>query len=180
MLTKKQRNIILDNPLNIYIMKTKSSYGIGKIYTAVVKKVKKDRIFFDIKCFIFNPEEQEEIVKKAVFFIKQKNFNPFICFKQEDIVDVKVVNLHNPCKNIYHMEYEVIPCTLPADEYIKEHPVGTMVQGTIESITGATMTVCLAPNVYALTKRSKHAHTGQSIDCKIDRFHNQKISLRVF
>lgn len=161
-------------------MKATSSYGIGKTYTAVVKRVKKDRIFFDIKCFFFNAEEQKEIVKKAVFFIKQKNFNPFICFKQEDIVDVKVVNLHNPNKNIYHMAYEVIPCSLPTDDYIKEHPVGTLVQGTIDSITGSTMTVCLAPNVYALTKRTKHAHTGQTIDCKIDKYRNQKISLRVF
>lgn len=161
-------------------MKPKSSYGIGKIYTAVVKKVKKDRILFDIKQFRFNADSQEEITKKAVFFIKQKNFNPFICFKQEDIIDVKVVNLHNPSKNIYHMEYEVILCTLPADEYIKTHPIGTMVQGTIETITGSTMMVCLAPNVCALTKRTKHARTGQKIDCKIDRFHNQKISLRVF
>lgn len=161
-------------------MKTTSSYGKGKVYTAVVKKVKNDRVLFDIKQLIFCEGEPLEIIKKAVFFIRQKNFNPFICFKQEDIIDVRVVNLHNPDKNIYHMAYEVVPCTLPADEYIKEHPIGTMVQGTIESITGSTMMVCLAPNVYALTKRTKHAHTGKIIDCKIDRFHNQKISLRVF
>ena len=161
-------------------MKTASSYGKGKIYTAVVKKVKKNRILFDIKQLIFCEDEPLETIKKAVFFIRQKNFNPFICFKPEDIVDVKVVNLHNPSKNIYHMAYEVVLCTLPADEYIKKHPIGTMVQGTIESITGATMTICLASNVYALTKRTKHAHTGKIIDCKIDRFHNQKISLQVF
>lgn len=161
-------------------MKPKSAYGVGKIYTAIVKKVKDDRVLFDIKQLWFTADGQEEVTKKAVFFIRQKNFNPFIFFKKEDIVDVKVVNLHNRNKNIYHMKYEVIPCTLPMDEYIKEHPIGTMVQGKIETITGSTMMVCLAPNVYALTKRSKHAHTGQIVNCKIDRFHNQKISLRVF
>lgn len=161
-------------------MKPKSSYGVGRIYTAIVKKVKEDRVLFDIKQLWFNADGQEEVTKKAVFFIRQKNFNPFIFFKKEDIVDVKVVNLHNPYKNIYQMEYEVIPCSLPTDEYIKEHPIGTMVQGTIESITGSTMMVCLAPNVYVLTKRCKHARTGQIVDCKIDRFHNKKISLRIF
>ena len=161
-------------------MKPKSSYGLGRIYTAIVKKVKDNRILFDIKQLRFNADSQEEVTKKAVFFIRQKHFNPFIFVKKEDIVDVKVVNLYNPDKNIYHMEYEVVPCTLPADEYIKTHPIGTMVQGTIEAITGSTMLVCLAPNVYALTKRTKHARTGQIVDCKIDRFHNQKISLRVF
>ncbi len=161
-------------------MKTKSSYGIGKIFTAVVKKIKKDKIFFDIKQLLFNEDGQEEITRKAAFFIKQKHFNPHLFFKKEKIVDVRVVRLLNPRKNACFLDYEVVPCTLPVDEYIKAHPIGTMVQGTIETITGATMTICLAPNVYAVTKRCNHAHTGQIIDCKIDRFHNQKISLRVF
>ena len=161
-------------------MKPGSSYGVGKIYSAVVKKVKKDKIFFDIKLFTFNDSEAGQTVKKAAFFIKQKHFNPFIFFKRESIVEVCVTRLLNPQKNACSLDYEVVPCLLPIDIFIYEHPVGTMVQGTIETITGSTMMVCLAPNVYAITKRSKHAHTGQVIDCKIDKFRNQKISLRVF
>ena len=30
-------------------MKKKNSYGVGRIYTAVIRKIKNDRIFFDIK-----------------------------------------------------------------------------------------------------------------------------------
>ena len=74
-------------------MKTKSSYGIGKIFTAVVKKIKKDKIFFDIKQLLFNEDGQEEITRKAAFFIKQKHFNPHLFFKKEKIVDKRMRKL---------------------------------------------------------------------------------------
>lgn len=161
-------------------MKKKNSYGVGRIYTAVIRKIKNDRIFFDIKQKLFDGETDVDVTKKAVFYIKQKNFNPFIYFKEGKEIEVEVVNLYNPNKNFYYLDYEVMPLILPVDEYIQEHPVGTMVEGTIENINGATMIICLAPNVYALTKRSKHARTGKNIICKIDRYHNKKLSLRVF
>ena len=52
-------------------MKPGSSYGVGKIYSAVVKKVKKDKIFFDIKLFTFNDSEAGQTVKKAAFFTRK-------------------------------------------------------------------------------------------------------------
>ena len=161
-------------------MKPKTSYGIGKIYSAQIRSIKKDKVFFEIKLLSFFDFEPQEIIKKAAFFIKIKNFNPYTSFKIGETIDVKVIRLFNHKENACLLDYEVVPCILPADEYIKTHPVGSTVQGKIDTITGATMTIFLAPNVYALTKRSKHAHTGQIVDCKIDKFHNQKISLRVF
>ena len=161
-------------------MKTTSSDGKGKSYSAVVTKVKDDRVFFEMEYFRFTKNGIENSKKTGAFFIKQKNFNPHICFRCGEIVEVKVTKVFKPSENFYRLNYEVIPCSLPIDEFIKAHPIGTMVQGSIEAITGATMVICLAPNVYALTKRCKHARTGQIVDCKIDRFHNQKISLRVF
>ena len=161
-------------------MKTKSSDGKGNSYSAVVTKVKDDRVFFEMEYFRFTKSGIENSKKTAAFFVKQKNFNPHTCFKCGEIVEVKVIKVFKPSENFYHLNYEVIPCSLPIDEFIKAHPIGTMVQGSIEAITGATMVICLAPNVYALTKRCKHAHTGQKVDCKIDKYRNQEISLRVF
>ena len=160
-------------------MKTSDSDGLGKVYSAVITKVKDDRIFFELEYFSFINGKIENVKKIAAFFIKNLHLNPHTCFKCGQIVDVKVTKILKPSKNFYYLNYEVIPCILPADEFIQAHPVGSMVQGKIESLTGATMTVCLAPNVYAVTKRCKHARTGREIDCKIDKFHNQKISLRV-
>ena len=42
-------------------MKPKSAYGVGKIYTAIVKKVKDDRVLFDIKQLWFTADGQEEV-----------------------------------------------------------------------------------------------------------------------
>ena len=165
--------------VNTFIMKNSDSDGLGKIYSAVITKVKDDRVFFEVEYFALIRGKLEAMKKTAAFFIKRLRLNPHTFFKHGQIIDVKVTKILKPSKNFYYLNYEVIPCILPADEFIQAHPVGSMVQGKIESLTGATMTVCLAPNVYAITKRCNHARTGREIDCKIDKFHNQKISLRV-
>lgn len=158
----------------------KKNKRIGETFSGKVTKIKDDRVFFIIERFRLQDNETVLIEENAAFFIHAGFFNPHKFFKTGEIVELKITRQYNPKKNPYSLHYEVLPLILPSDEYIKEHPIGSTVKGTIESITGATMVVYLAPNVYAVTKRIKHAKTGLKIDCKIDRFHNQKISLRVF
>lgn len=150
----------------------KNGFQTGKSYIATVTKVQKDRVFFEM----INKFSE---VFTVAYFITGGNINPFQIFQNGQETFVTVQSLCNPEKNGITML--VTPDYLPVDKYVFDHPIGTSVDGVIEKITGSTMTVMLAPNVYALTKRCKHAKTGQQVTCKIDNYRerSKKLSLRV-
>lgn len=152
----------------------KHGFETNKSYTAVVTKIMKDRIFFEI----MNTHGE---VFTVAYFITGGHINPFQIFRNGQRTFVTVLSLCNPEKNNCGITMLVVPDFLPVDDYIFEHPLGSTVDAVIEKVHGSTMTVMLAPNVYASTKRCKHAKSGLSIKCKIDNYRqrNKKLSLRV-
>ena len=66
-------------------MKPKSAYGVGKIYTAIVKKVKDDRVLFDIKQLWFTADGQEEVTKKQ-FSLSDKKTSIHLSFSKKKIL----------------------------------------------------------------------------------------------
>lgn len=150
----------------------KHGFETGKSYIATVTKVQKDRVFFEMT-------NKFDDVLTVAYFITGGHINPFQIFQNGQETFVTVLSLCNPEKNGITML--VTPDYLPVDEYVFDHPLGSTVDAVIEKVHGSTMTVMLAPNVYALTKRCKHAKSGLSIKCKIDNYRqrNKKLSLRV-
>lgn len=158
----------------------RQEFKINSSFPAVVTKVKDDRVFFDINRNVRSQSGFQSTTEKAAFFVKGHLFNPHLFFKKGDLVSVRVCKVCKPPQNYYGLNYVVIPEILPADIYIATHPVGSMVSGIISRITGATMIVSLADNVSVITKRSRRARTGTTVECKIDKYHAKKISVRVF
>lgn len=136
---------------------------------AVITKVKDDRIL----CIVNG--------QAAAWFTKSGNLNLHTIFRKGESIKVFIIKQCNRQKNMLGLSYLVKPQTLPIDTYAKQHPVGTVVDGTIESIRGAAMTVSLAPNVSCITRRCPHARTGQQVRCKIDKYNanQQYLSIRV-
>lgn len=151
----------------------KYGFATSNSYPAVVTKVMKDRIFFEMT-------NKFEEVFTAAYFITGGNINPFQIFQVGQEIPVTMISLCDPAKNNYGITMLVEPDILPADVYLYKHPLGSTVEGVIEKITGETMLIMLDKNVYALTKRCKHAKTGKLVSCKIDKYKNKKISLRTF
>ena len=100
-------------------------------------------------------------------------------FKKGSLTEVSVICHCNPDKTHHGLHLLVLPQTLPPDDYMKNHAVGTIVQATIDSIKGAVMTLRLTDNVYCQTKRCKRAKTGDEISCKIERYNKNKHSISV-
>lgn len=136
---------------------------------AVITKVKDDRIL----CTIDG--------RTAAWFAKGGNLNLHTIFRKGERIKVIIVKQCNHVLNSLGLFYIVKPQTLPIDTYAKQHPVGTVVNGTIERLQGAAMTVMLAPNVFCITRRCPHARTGQQVRCKIDKYNanQQYLSIRV-
>ncbi len=136
---------------------------------AVITKVKDDRILCTINGLA------------AAWFVKRGNLNLHTMFRKGERIKVTIIKQCDHLLNALRLFYLVKPQTLPIDIYAKRHPVGTVVDGTIESIRGAAMTVSLAPNVSCITRRCPHARTGQQIRCKIDKYNanQQYLSIRV-
>lgn len=148
--------------------KNERKYGFtcGKLYSAVVTKIENDRIFFEM-------ENWEHDIFTAAYFITGGNINPFQIFKIGQEIKVRVISLCNQAKNNYGITMLVVPNELPVDRFIHKHPLGSTVLGTIHAINGPTVVIMLAPNVYCVTKRCKHAKTGMRVPCKI---HNYRVS----
>lgn len=151
----------------------KYGFATSNSYPAVVTKVMKDRIFFEMT-------NKFGEMFTAAYFIAGGNINPFQIFRVGQEIPVTIISLCDPAKNNYGITMLVEPDILPADVYLYEHPLGSTVEGVIEKITGETMLIMLDKNVYAFTKRCKHAKTGKLVSCKIDKYKNKKISLRTF
>lgn len=178
MLQKNQQTIIKITTMATSKEK-RQTFKINSVFLAVVSKVKNDRILFEITRIISGKNGPQTITEIAAFFVKGHMFNPHLAFQKGQPVSVTVDKVCKPQKNYYGLSYLVTPVSLPADEFISLHPIGSMVSGTIIEIHGATMTVFLADNVTAVTKRCRHARSGKTVDCKIDNFRRRKISLRV-
>lgn len=157
----------------------RNAFKINSVFPAVISQIKDDRVFFEITRVIVTKKGKQTVTETAAFFVKGHLFNPHLVFRKGELVSVIVNKICKPPKNFYGLTYLVTPAMLPADEYIALHPIGSRVFGTITEVHGATMTVILADNVQVITKRCKHARSGKIVDCKIDNFRRQKISLRI-
>lgn len=151
---------------------TRYGFAQGSVYQASVSKIKNDRVFFKItnKC-------GETFT--AAYFATRGNMNLHQVFKKGSLTEVSVICHCNPDKTHYGLHLLVSPQTLPPDDYMKNHAIGTIVQATIDSIKGAVMTLRLTDNVYCQTKRCKRAKTGDEISCKIERYNKNKHSISV-
>ncbi len=153
---------------------------IGASYNAVVTAVKKDRVIFTIERVLKTKEGLKSIEEKAAYFVHGEKINLHQIFSKGETVPVQILKICHPPKDSNWLTFIVRPEVLPADTYVQDHPVGTMAIGIIAAINGATMTIRLDKNVYALTKRNKHARTGNKVSCKIDGFRKGKLSVRIF
>lgn len=151
----------------------KYGFETNKSYPAVVIKIKNDRIFFELT----NMYDEKFT---AAYFINGGNINPHQIFRVGQQTTVTMISLCDPTKNNCGITMLVVPDVLPSDVFLHKNPLGSMVEGIIEKITGETMIVMLDKNVYAVTKRCKHAKSGLSIQAKIDKYRNKRISLRTF
>lgn len=158
----------------------KANPFLGRVYNAVVTAVKKDRVIFAIEREVPTKAGIQTVTDNAAYFVHGERINLHKTFSKGQTVPVRVTKVCHPPHNAGWLSFIVRPEILPVDIYLQDHPVGSTVLGTITAVTGATMIVMLDDNVYALTKRSKHARTGISIRCKIDKFRNDKLSIRVF
>lgn len=138
--------------------------------SAIITKIQDDRILFNLNGF------------NAAWFVGGGNLNLHTMYSKGESVKVKIIKQCNSRQNTLRLSYIVIPEKLPVDNFVISHPVGTLTDGIIEKIHGATMTVVLAPNVSSITRRSSGARTGQQVQCKIEKYNPNKryIAIRVF
>lgn len=153
-------------------MKTKKIQGNRpqrQTVSAIVKKVKDDRILFNIHGL------------NAAWFVHGGKLNLHTLYKKGEEVVVNIIKQCNYRQNASRLSYIVIPELLPVDVYAQTHPIGTTTSGTIDSINGSTMSVMLAENVFCITRRCRNARTGKTVSCKIEKYNsNQRyISIRV-
>ena len=158
----------------------KTNPFLGRVYNAVVTAVKKDRVIFAIEREISTKAGVQTVTDNAAYFVHGEHINLHKIFSKGQTIPVRVTKVCHPPQNSGWLSFIVRPEILPVDTYLQAHPIGSTVQGTITAVMGATMIVMLDNNVYALTKRSKHARTGISIRCKLDKVRNDKLSIRVF
>ena len=146
----------------------------GKTYSAVVTKIKDNRVFFSM-------QSKDGIVLKAAYFVNGHMINPHLVFAKGKNVPVILIRPLNFRKNALGIDFEVIPEMLPVDIFYLNYLINGVntVDGVIHKINGATMIVELAPNVYATTKRCRHAHTFMKVCCKIDKYSARKRTLSV-
>ena len=146
----------------------------GQTYPAVVTKIKDNRVFF-------NMQGRDGITLKAAYFINGHMINPHLVFAKGKNVPVILIRPLNFRKNALGIDFEVIPEMLPVDIFFLNYLINGVntVDGVIHKINGATMIVELAPNVYATTKRCRHAHTFMKVRCKIDKYSARKRTLSV-
>ena len=79
----------------------------GNIVLAVVKKVKDDRVIFDINGLT------------AAYFIHGENFNPHKFFKHGEMIEVTIIKQCNYKQNAMGLFYIVSPEFLPIDSFRK-------------------------------------------------------------
>ena len=152
-------------------------YGFcqGHTYPAIVKKVKKDRVFFTLRN---NDEEEYE----AIYYIHGELINPFTAFKTGEEIRITLLKLNKDNRLYCGARWIVEPEMLPIDIYVLNHPLGTVVTGIIEAIKGNQVIISLDSNVKAIVKRFKNAHTGQEVTCQIEKYnaHKRYLAVRVY
>ncbi len=139
----------------------------GQTYPAIVKKVKKDRVFFTLTN---SSQEQYE----AVYYIHGEGFNPFHFFKNETEIEISLLRFHADRRLYCGVSIEVKPLHLPLDAYILKHPIGSIVTGIVEKIKGDKVILRLDQFTTAIVKRFKEAKIGESILCTIERVNEKK------
>lgn len=144
-------------------------YGFcqGHTYPAIVKKVKKDRVFFTL-----TNNDGEEF--EGIYYIHGELINPFTVFKAGEEIRITLLKLNKDNRLYCGANWIVEPEMLPIDIYVLNHPLGTLVTGIIETIKDNKIIISLDNNVRAIVKRFKNAHTGQEITCQIERYNENK------
>lgn len=161
-LLTKINNLMKTNELCIYCFKAKQSYP------AIVEKVFQNKVLFKIGL----TADMKEF-RYATYYVTGGNVNLFQIFTHKQFTTVTI-------NKIFRNEtLTVIPNELPVDYFIAKHPLGSTVFGKIHAITGSTVVVMLAPNVFCVTKRCKHAKTGMSVKCKINNYRASQKALSV-
>ena len=149
-------------------------YGFcqGHTYPAIVKRVKKDRVFFTLTN---NDGEEYE----AVYYIHGELINPFTAFKTGEEVRITLLKLNKDTHLYCGARWVVEPEMLPIDVYILNHPLGSIVNGVIDAIKGNQVIISLDNNVKATVKRFRNAHTGQTVTCQIEKYNTNKRYLAI-
>lgn len=145
-----------------------AGFRTGCTYPAIVENIQNDRVFFKIARY-----DDMKKVRSATYYVHGGNMNLFQIFHRGQRTTVKMEGF---CRN---GEIIVTPELLPIDQFFIDNPLNSRVIGVITALTSFTMLVMLEKNVFAITKRSKHAKTGRVVICKIRDYNPNKKKLSI-
>ena len=147
-------------------------------YQAQVKSVKDDRVIFSVT----NPHN--EVFTGTYYLPARCRINPHLVFTSGAFWQVKVTKFtkklrEKEASSFIELNIEVDPLGLPVDEFVKQHPPGSIVVGKIVRVIkkGTLFLVALAENVYCVVRRSYNHAVGKIVCCKITKYDNEHKAL---
>lgn len=144
-------------------------FRLNTTIEATVRCIQNDRVLFSVTNLY-----GEEYA--AWFYIHGERINPYQVFNCGTTVLVRVMRISKDTRRNNKTVLEVRPETLPVDDFLDRHPLGSLLRGRIEKISGSQMIVCLADNVFCMVRRVKFARTGMPILCRLKRYNaNRKM-----
>ena len=145
--------------------------GSNISYRAQVKSVKNDRVIFSVTNF------HGEVFTGTYYLPARCRINPHLVFKSGAFWQVKVTKFSKKVRekedgSFTELNIEVNPLELPVDEFVKQHPPGSIVVGKIIRVIkkGTLFLVALAENVYCIVRRSCSHTVGTVVSCRITKY----------
>ena len=159
------------------IPKLNQCFQIGETYSGTVYSVKEDRVSFYIK------SNGDKI--QATYHIKGGSFNPFLCYAKGQEVSIVVEGIYKENRNNGKRRRElcVRPELDPIVSFISEHPLGSLIQGTIDRIKetrrGKILRIQVEGRIFIYASVFSQVRTNQPVICKIDKVRNENIFARI-
>ncbi len=145
--------------------------GSNMSYQAQVKSVKNDRVIFSVT------NVHGEVFTGTYYLPARCRINPHLVFKSGAFWQVKVIKFTKKLReketsSFIELNIEVDPLELPVDEFVRQHPPGSIVIGKIIKVIkkGTLFLVALAENVYCVVRHSYNHAVGKVVSCRITKY----------
>ncbi len=146
-------------------------FCLSEIQTAQIVGVRDDRVKFSL----INQFGEKYV---GWYYVKcAPHCNPHKVFHQGETIPVRIVNLYK--RRHRDVQVEVRPTSLPIDDFIADHELDEVVNGTVYAEKKDGLVICLGKNVFALAKKTKFFKTGTSILCRLKKYDETKKLLYV-
>ena len=153
--------------------------GSNLTYEAQVKTVKDDAVAFRLT----NCHQQE---LTGIYYLPSNcRINPHTIFKVGEFWQVNVNKITKRFRKKETISYaevniEVTPLHMPTDDFIAQHPIGSIVTGTVkQSFHSGITIICLGKGVECNISCCQQLKKDSDVMCKILRYNAQTKKLNI-